>query len=194
MISKSTFALSLIAALAAGYIVCLWVPRPVTVVERHTEKQLQTIDNTKKLDTAELLSQLSTMVQKKNVSSVRIETQPNGTVIEERVVDLSETNSQIQTQSVTLKSIEEKLHILDEKLKVDEKITVTPPARSNYRVGALLGYDLSYLFGRHENYSIIPMHGLVGQLQFQRRLFGDVWGIAWIQTSGAGGVGLEVGF
>lgn len=190
--SKLTYFLGLVLAFAAGYVVCIWTPRPVTVIERNTEKHLQVIDQSKKVDLTELMNRLATEVQKRNVSTTRTEKRPDGTVIEEKTIDLSETNSKIETNTAMVAKIDERLHLLDEKLKIEEKIVIKEGAKSNHRVGALLGYDFGQLFGYHEEHNLIPVHGLVGQLQYQQRLVGNVWWIVWAQSTGAGGGGLQL--
>lgn len=143
------------------------------------------------VDTQALVSQLAKLVkeqsEKRNVTKEVLTIREGGKeTIKESFKDLTETNLRLETNTETLVSMRNQLKLLEDTLKLEREAKVV----SNYprqRVGVLLGYDFSTLLGRHESYNLLRVRGMVGQLQYERRLAGPLWWCAWAQTNLAAG-------
>lgn len=171
----------------------------------HTETQLQTINNETKIDTKELakliMQQVVQMMEKRNVATHKETTvKPDGTTtVVEDTTDKSEINTHTDTKldfSVEkIESILDRLTLLDQKLKLDEETkfhTEMNDHTTNYQVAVQLGYNFAGFLGHHESYNLIPMQGVVAQIQFEKRFWGSLWWTAWLQSTGIGGLGLKL--
>lgn len=173
----------------------------------HSEKQLQTIVNNTQIDTKELakqiMQQVVSMMEKRNVSTHKeTVTKPDGEVrVIEDTTDKTETNTntntRIDTSTELLSSVSTQLKLLQEKLTLDEETKTHIALKdhaTNYQLGVQLGYNFAGFLGHHESYNLIPLQGVVAQIQFEKRWIGSLWWVAWVQSTGIGGLGLKAEF
>lgn len=194
------------------------VPGTKVVQDRHTITELQKIETTQvqKMDLEEMRKIVAEMVQK--ISSEMIKknnlytektktTKPNGEVEEKEITkDQSETNSKTSSETsskitsdvLTKQTLISELKLLTEQLKINDKShtdteTNDKSKSGDYRAGVYVGYDFASLLGVGSGFNLVPVSGLVLQLQVERRLFLGINGVLWLQSTGVGGAGLSGG-
>ncbi len=160
------------------------------IVEKHTYHETKV----EKIDIAALMAELKQIAQKNNVATTRTIIKEGGKeTIHEQVVDLTETNTQISTNSSTLTKMSSELKLIRESLKVEEHTKeVIRKDSSGFRLGLSAGYDLPSLFGRGHGFNVVPVPGLVLQAQVMKQIVGPIHGSVFVQSTGVAGVGLHI--
>lgn len=191
------FAIPIVLLLVFGAGYGLGAQRAAGKVEyrdRIVEREKESVNLTQKVDMAELVKQITHVLENRKVATTRTITREGGKeVITERIRDLTSTTTQVDNTIQTLTSVSSELKLLRESLRLEEHYKVVSPApRSNYRLGVNVGYDMARLWGRGSEFSLLPVPGLVAQVQVERRLFGSLFATAWAQTTGVAGLGLNL--
>jgi len=175
------------------------LPARVELVKEKTEIH----NTTQQIDTEALVTQIAKLVQerseKRNVTGTREIIREGGKeIIKETFKDLTETNERIESNTETLTELRTQLKLMEEKLSLEREIKIAiAQTEPDMRFGLLLGYNFASLFGRHDAYNLVPVRGVVAQLQLEKRLtepmwiLPSIWGVAWAQSTLAGGIGLK---
>lgn len=196
-------ALVVIAAFGGGYLVAEHrQPAKVTTTDKTTEIHHEAVQVNQSVDIDALVKKISDLLKVQKTNLVTNETKtikkPDGTVItdEKKSVDLSETTTQTHTDTTasSLTKIESQLHLLEDSLHTEEHTKIVEAAKSTYRLGLGIGYDIPGLFGKGSQYNLVPVHGLIGQVNLERHLLGPISGAVWVQTTGVAGIGLHIEF
>lgn len=201
----------------SGFAIGRWAtPATVEKHNSHTVTEKEKVENTyvQKMDMQELKKTIFEMVQKivaetSKKNNVLVQktktTKPNGEVVEEETTkDLSEsssksttdTSSKTQQDVLTRASFLEELKLLKESLKVDHTESsekTTNHTEPQYRFAVNVGYDFGSFLGAGAGFNLVPVPGLVVQLQAERKLFLNINGVIWVQSTGVAGLGASIG-